>query len=103
MDEESGRRPLGGDHIVESFDYDGGRRVAVYVPPNRPEAIVFAGDGQLISGWGANLQAMKLPPTMIVGAYRTGDQDEMARIREYSPSFDEEDAGLVAADLSRRR
>jgi enterochelin esterase-like enzyme len=27
---------------------------------------------------------------MIVGAYRTDDEDEMVRIREYSPSFDEE-------------
>ena len=27
---------------------------------------------------------------MVVGVYRTDDPDEMARIREYSPSFDEE-------------
>jgi hypothetical protein len=26
---------------------------------------------------------------MIVGAYRTDDEDEMVRIKEYSPSFDE--------------
>ncbi|GAA1640648.1 hypothetical protein GCM10009744_33150 [Kribbella alba] len=35
-------------------------------------------------------QAAVGPTTMIVGAYRTDDEDEMVRIREYSPSFDEE-------------
>lgn len=34
------------------FEYGGGRQVTVYVPPNPPEAIVFAGDGQGISKWG---------------------------------------------------
>ncbi|TCO43948.1 putative esterase [Kribbella antiqua] len=72
------------------FEYDGGRQVTVYVPPDPPEAVVFAGDGQLISQWGGYLEAADVPPTMIVGAYRTDDEDEMARIREYSPSFDEE-------------
>jgi len=31
-----------------------------------------------------------VPATMIVGAHRTDDEDEMARLREYSPSLDEE-------------
>ena len=62
----------------------------MYVPPDPPEAVVFAGDGQLISPWGRYLEAAEVPPTMIVGAYRTDDEDEMVRIREYSPLFDEE-------------
>lgn len=80
--------PIAGELITETFDYDGGREVAVYVPPEAPEAVVFAGDGQLISQWGGYLEAADVRPTMIVGAYRTGDEDEMVRIREYSPSFD---------------
>lgn len=90
MDEpEAGRAELiAGELVTEMFDYDGGRRVRVYVPPEPPEAVVFAGDGQLITRWGAQLEAADVPPTMIVGVYRTGDADEMVRIREYSPSFD---------------
>lgn len=82
--------PIAGELVTESLDYDGGRQVTVYVPPDPPELVVFAGDGQLISQWGGYLEAADVPPTMIVGAYRTDDEDEMARIREYSPSFDEE-------------
>jgi enterochelin esterase-like enzyme len=62
----------------------------VYLPPDPPEAIVYAGDGQLISQWGGYLEAADVPPTMIVGAYRTDDSDEMVRIKEYSPSFEPE-------------
>jgi hypothetical protein len=58
--------------------------------PHPAEAVVFAGDGPLISQWGGYLEAADVPPTMIVGADRTDDEDEMARIREYSPSCDEE-------------
>ena len=79
---------IAGDLVDETFEYDGGRGVTVYLPPSRPEAIVYAGDGQLISQWGGLLEAADVPPTMIVGAHRTDDPDEMARIKEYSPSFD---------------
>lgn len=82
--------PIAGELVTETFEYDGGRQVTVYVPPDPPEAVVYAGDGQLISQWGGYLEAADLPPTMIVGAYRTDDEDEMARIREYSPKFDED-------------
>ncbi|GAB3398991.1 alpha/beta hydrolase [Flindersiella endophytica] len=81
---------MDGKLFTETFEYDGGRQVTVYVPPDPPEAVVFAGDGQLISQWGEDLEAAGVPPTMIVAAYRTSDDDEMVRIREYSPSFDEE-------------
>jgi enterochelin esterase-like enzyme len=62
----------------------------VYVPRDPPEAVVFAGDGQLISQWGGYLEAADVGPTMIVGAYRTANADEMVRIGEYSPPFDEQ-------------
>jgi enterochelin esterase-like enzyme len=58
----------------------------VYVPPEPPEALVFAGDGQLISQWGDVLETSDLPPTMIVGAHRLAD--ETLRLHEYSPVFD---------------
>ena len=82
--------PIAGALVTETFPYDGGRQVTVYVPPDPPAAVVYAGDGQLISQWGGYLEAADVPPTMIVAAHRTDDEDEMARIHEYSPSFDEE-------------
>lgn len=76
-----------GELVTEAFEYDGGRQVTVYVPPDPPEAVVFAGDGQLISQWGDVLNAASdVPPTMIVGAHRLAD--EMERLHEYSPVFD---------------
>ena len=77
-----------GKLVTETFDYDGGRQVTVYVPPVPPEAVVFAGDGQLISQWGGVLQSAGVPPTMIVGIHRLAD--EMRRLHEYSPVFDAE-------------
>ena len=78
-----------GEFVTETFDnYDGGRQVTVYVPPVPPEAVVFAGDGQLISQWGGVLEAADGPPTMIVGTHRL--DDEMLRLHEYSPTFDAE-------------
>ena len=78
--------PIAGDLVTASLDYDGGRQVTVYVPAEKPEAIVFAGDGQLIAHWGGHLEAADLPPTMIVGAHRA--DDETVRLHEYSPRFD---------------
>jgi enterochelin esterase-like enzyme len=77
-----------GELVTETFSYDGGRPVTVYVPPGPPEAVVFAGDGQLISQWGGVLEAAEVPPTMIVGTHRL--DDEMLRLHEYSPAFDAE-------------
>lgn len=77
-----------GELVTETFDYDGGRQVTVYVPLEQPAAAVFAGDGQLISQWGATLEAADVPATMIVGVHRP--DDEMLRLHEYSPSFDPE-------------
>jgi len=77
-----------GKLVTETFTYDGGRQVTVYVPPAPPEAIVFAGDGQLISQWGGVLEAADVLPTMIVGAHRP--DDETLRLHEYSPVFSAE-------------
>ena len=80
--------PIAGELVTETFDYDGGRQVTVYVPPDPPEAVVFAGDGQGISQWGGFLEAADVPSTMIVGVH--GLADEMPRLQEYSPVFDAE-------------
>jgi len=75
--------PIAGRLVTEQLGYDGGRSVTAYVPPAAPEAIVFAGDGQLIPSWGTVLEADGLPPTMIVAAHRL--DDETLRLHEYSP------------------
>lgn len=73
--------------VTETFEYDDGRQVTAYIPSETPEAIVYAGDGQLISQWGAFLnEGADVPPTMIVAAHRL--DDEMDRLYEYSPGFD---------------
>jgi enterochelin esterase-like enzyme len=74
--------------LTETFEYDGGRQVTVYVPPDPPEAVVYAADGQLIAPWGAALEAADVPSTMIVGVHRLAD--ETLRLHEYSPGFDPE-------------
>jgi enterochelin esterase-like enzyme len=79
---------VSGQFVTETFEYDGGRQVTVYVPPDPPEAVVFAGDGQLISRWGGVLEVAGLPSTMIVGVHRLAD--ETLRLHEYSPRFDRE-------------
>ena len=76
---------VSGEFVTETFEYDGGRQVTVYVPPDPPEAVVFAGDGQLISQWGGVLEAADVPSTMIVGVH--GLADETLRLHEYSPGF----------------
>jgi enterochelin esterase-like enzyme len=75
-----------GEIVTDTFEYDGGRQVTVYVPSRRPEAIVFAGDGQRIARWGRLLKEAAGPPTMIVGVH--GPDDETLRLHEYSPVFD---------------
>ncbi len=74
--------------VAETLEYDGGRQVTVFVPPQPPEAILFAADGQRISRWGRFLEAAEVPSTMIVGVH--GLEDEMPRLHEYSPVFDAE-------------
>ncbi|MFI6296548.1 alpha/beta hydrolase [Nonomuraea sp. NPDC050790] len=78
----------GGEVVTETLAYDGGRQVTVYIPPDPPEAVVFAGDGQLISQWGGDLELAGVPSTMIVGVHRL--DNETLRLHEYSPAFDRE-------------
>lgn len=89
--EQPESKAIAGELVTETFAYDHGRQVTVYVPPHPPEAIVFAGDGQMISQWGGILEAADLPSTMIVGAHRLAD--ETLRLHEYSPKFDAERFG----------
>ena len=82
-DEEPGN--VSGKFFTEMFGYDGGRQATVYVPPDPPEAVVYAGDGQRISTWGRLLEKADVPSTMIVGVH--GLSDEILRLHEYSPGF----------------
>jgi enterochelin esterase-like enzyme len=75
-----------GDLVTETLEFDGGRDVTVYVPAGPPEAIVFAGDGQLIAPWGRLLESAGVPSTVVVGVHRL--DDETLRLHEYSPVFD---------------
>jgi enterochelin esterase-like enzyme len=79
---------IAGELVTEMFEYDSGRPVTVYIPPDPPRGVVFAGDGQLISQRGGVLEAAAVPPTMIVGAHRL--DDETLRLQEYSPGFEPE-------------
>jgi hypothetical protein len=54
--------------VTETLAFDGGHQVTAYVPSAPPQAIVFAGDGELIASWGGVLEAADLPSTMIIGA-----------------------------------
>jgi enterochelin esterase-like enzyme len=76
------------EFVTETFEYDLGRQVSVFVPPDPTEAIVFAGDGQRISKWGRLLVQADLRSTMIVGVH--GLTDDTLRLHEYSPGFDPE-------------
>jgi enterochelin esterase-like enzyme len=86
LDSRTTMTPIAGELVTEAFEYDGGRRVTVYVPPDPPQVVVFAGDGQLIPRWGGVLEASGVPPTMIVGTHRL--DDETLRLQEYSPGFE---------------
>lgn len=86
MDEVSTVASAGGQLVTETFDYDDGRRVTVYVPAGAPAAVVYAGDGQVLAPWGEDLSgAPDVPATMVVGVHRPAD--ETLRLHEYSPGF----------------
>ena len=74
------------DLVTQSFGYDGGRQVTVYVPSAPPEAVVFAGDGQMLAEWGADLEKADGPSTLIVGVHSR--PEEAGRLSEYSPALD---------------
>jgi enterochelin esterase-like enzyme len=74
-----------GELVTETFEFDGGRQVTVYLPPDAPHGIVFASDGQRIAQWGRLLERAGVPPTMVVGVH--GLADETLRLQEYVPGF----------------
>ena len=86
MSREGRRRA--GELVTETLDFDGGRQVTAYIPPEAPDAVLFAADGQLITQWGDHVAAESLPSVMIVGVHRLAD--ETRRLHEYSPGFDPE-------------
>ena len=78
-----------GELVTETVEYAGGRQVTVYIPPDPPEAVVFAGDG----GWhtlrlGSALEAANARATVIVGVH--GMPEDEGRVKEYSAAFDTE-------------
>jgi enterochelin esterase-like enzyme len=79
---------VSGEFITETFEYDGDRQVTVYVPPQSFDAMVFAGDGHVLTSWAADLEGTDLPAAMVVGVHRPAD--ETLRLHEYSPGFDPE-------------
>ena len=81
--------PIVGELVTETLDYEGGRQVTVYVPPNPPDAVVFSADGGWhISRLSAALESANALPTMIVGVHGMPDDD--GRLKEYVPGFDPE-------------
>ena len=51
--------PAARELVTETLDYDGGRQVTMYVPPDPPRTVVFAGDGQGVPQWGGTLEAAR--------------------------------------------
>jgi enterochelin esterase-like enzyme len=88
MDDDTAVGAVAGELVTETLEYDDGRRVTVYIPPDPPDGVVFAGDGHLTSQWAGVLEAADVPSTMIVGVHRSADGT--LRLHEYSPGFDPE-------------
>jgi len=91
---------MAGELITEAFGYDGGRQVTVYLPAGRPEAVVFAGDGQLISQWSGDLEAAGVPPTMVVGVHRLAN--EMLRLVGWDKAASAAGPPSFCSDRERR-
>jgi enterochelin esterase-like enzyme len=80
---------MAGNLIVETFDYDDGRQVTVYVPTDTPNSVVYAADGDWhTSRLAEALEAADARTTMVVGVHGTGDDD--GRFHEYVPVVDPE-------------
>ena len=67
---------VAGELVTEVLDFDGGRQVTVYVPPESAQAVVFAADG----GWHTSrlaeaLEGAAAPPTMVVGVHGVPDDE----------------------------
>ncbi|MGH9125429.1 MAG: alpha/beta hydrolase [Acidimicrobiales bacterium] len=80
--------PAAGQLITETFDYDGGRQVTVYLPPDPADAVVYAADGGWhISRLAEALDAAKARSTMVVGVHGLSDDD--GRLKEFVFGLDE--------------
>jgi enterochelin esterase-like enzyme len=78
---------IAGQLVTDTLDYDGGRQVTVYLPPDPAEAVVFAADGGWhISRLSKALEDASAPSTMIVGVHGLAHDD--GRLQEYVPGFD---------------
>ena len=81
--------PTVGKLVTETLEYNGGRSITVYVPPDAAEAVVFAVDGAWhISRLGEVVDGISRPSTMIIGVHGLADDD--GRLKEYVPGFDAE-------------
>jgi len=75
--------------VTESFGYDGGRTVTVYVPPESPDSVVFLADGGWhVSALSEALHTAGRHSTLVVGVHGLSDDD--GRLREYVLGFDKE-------------
>ena len=75
---------LEGELVTETLEYDGGRQVTVYIPPDPAEAVVFAADGGWhVSRLSESLEGANVQPTMIAGVHGLDDDD--GRFNEYVP------------------
>ena len=78
---------LSGSLVTETLSFDGGRDLTVYVPPGRPESVVYAADG----GWHTERLARALegsvegPSTLVIGVHGLDDDD--GRLHEYVEAF----------------
>jgi enterochelin esterase-like enzyme len=79
--------PIAGELVTEVLEYDGGRSITVYLPPDPTEAVVFAADGAWhIARLSEVIERASGPSTMIVGVHGLPDDD--GRLKEYVPGFD---------------
>lgn len=81
--------PSSGELVTEVLEYDGGRPVTVYVPPDPVDAVVFVADGAWHTArLSEALDRAGATSTMVVGVHGMADDD--GRLREYVAGFDDE-------------
>ena len=79
---------VAGTLVTDTLDYDDGRQVTVYLPPDPPEAVVFAADGAWhTTRLAESLDNAGVPTTMLVGVHGLSDDD--GRLLEYVAGFDD--------------
>ncbi len=78
---------LNGSIVTHTLNFDGGRNLTVYVPPEPPDSVVFAVDG----GWHTERLAQALensveaPETVVIGVHGLDHDDQ--RLHEYVEAF----------------